>query len=47
MRPSQALFMTHGVNMAEALQRNGRVSAIDADMGCAMADGHIGVTVQV
>jgi hypothetical protein len=47
MRQSQPLLMSHGINMAEALQRNGRMSTIQADMGGAMADGHINVTVQV
>jgi len=46
MRQSQPLLVSH-VNMAEAFQRHGGVPTIQADMGCAMADGHIDVTVQV
>lgn len=39
--------MPAGVNMAKALQRNGRVSTIQSDMGAAVAHRHIGLTVQV
>jgi len=39
--------MPTGVKMAKALQRNGCMSTIQSDMGAAVADRHIDVTVQI
>jgi len=47
MTQSQSLLMPTGVNMGKALQRYRRVSAIQSDMGAAVAQRHIDVTVQV
>ena len=47
MRHSQALLMPHGINMREALQRDGGMSTVEFEGRRAMAHSHIDMAGQV